>query len=273
MNPNLPHLAPLEIAPDTFVIHAATGGEGGAPVVHLNSMVIRAAEPVVVDTGAPINRDQYLEDLFSIVEPEDVRWVFVSHEDLDHTGNVEVLLARCPNATLVSTWFLSERMRSGGLAVPPTRWRWVADGDTLDVGDRTLLAVRPPLYDQPTTRGLFDPTTGVYWGSDTFAAPVPEPTLWASDLDPDAWAGGFATFHVWNSPWVTLLDEARYGGEVARLEALDIRAVASCHGPAIDAGLVPTALSMLRDLPRIAEVPPQPGQPVLDEIIAALVAA
>ena len=56
---------PTEIAPETFVIHDHHG-EGTAPVVGaLNTMVIRAAEPVVVDTGVAENREQYLADVFS----------------------------------------------------------------------------------------------------------------------------------------------------------------------------------------------------------------
>src|SRR5688572_20336000 len=117
-------LQPFQIADDTFVIHAALG-EGVAPVaVHANSMVIRAAEPVIVDTGAPVHREQYLEDLFSIVEPEDVRWVFISHEDVDHVGNLAAIMQQCPNATIVGSWFLMERMGAEGLCAPPMRWRW-----------------------------------------------------------------------------------------------------------------------------------------------------
>ena len=41
----------------------------GPFVVPMNAMVIRGREPVVVDTGAPGNRDQLLADLFGIVEP------------------------------------------------------------------------------------------------------------------------------------------------------------------------------------------------------------
>ena len=165
---------PTEIAPDTFVIHDHHG-EGQAPVsVALNTMVIRGAEPVVVDTGVADNREQYLADVFSLVEPDDIRWVFISHDDIDHTGNLNALMELAPNATLVVNWFMAERM-GGALEVPPTRQRWVGDGERIDVGDRTLLAVRPPIFDSPTTRGLFDPTTGVYWSSDSFATPMLQP--------------------------------------------------------------------------------------------------
>src|SRR5690606_40473606 len=96
----------------------------------MNSMLIRGEEPVVVDTGCPIHRDHYLEDLFGLVDPEDVRWVFVSHDDPDHHGNVEAGMEACPNATLVATWFLCERLSAEGVAVPPSRWRWLGAGES-----------------------------------------------------------------------------------------------------------------------------------------------
>src|SRR3954462_11965629 len=130
-------LEPTLVAPETFLLHDHQG-EGSAPVlVALNSLVIRAAEPVVVDTGMAENRDQYLADVFGLVEPADVRWVFISHDDVDHTGNVNALMDACPNATVIVNWFMTERM-GASLAVPPARQRWVNDGERLDVGDRVL---------------------------------------------------------------------------------------------------------------------------------------
>lgn len=263
---------PVQIAPETFVIQAAHG-EGVAPqVVHMNSMLIRGAEPVVVDTGAPVHRDSYLEDLFSLVDPADVCWVFISHEDPDHVGNVEAVMAACPNATLIASWFLCERLAVAGFGVPPTRWCWVGDGGSIDAGDRRLLALRPPLYDEPTTRGLLDTSTGAYWGSDCFAAPVPRPTAWASELDRDEWGGGLLTFQQWNSPWSTLLDRELFEIEVDRFAAHGIRSIASCHGPSIDEGMVPAALELLRQVPD-AVTPDQPGQPLLDEIVSSMLTA
>jgi len=181
------------VAPDTSLIHDHHG-EGTAPVsVALNSLVIRAKEPVIIDTGISENREQYLADVFSLVDPEDIRWVFISHDDVDHVGNLEPLLEAAVNATVVTTWFMIERMGST-MPVPPQRWRWVRDGESFDVGDRVLHAVRPPIFDSPTTRGLFDPTTGFYWASDSFATPMLAPTNTVDGYDRDFWAQGIATF-------------------------------------------------------------------------------
>jgi flavorubredoxin len=269
--PIAPRHLPMEIAPETWVIQA-TQGEGTAPMtVHMNAMVIRGAEPVVVDTGCPVNRERYLEDLFSIVEPADVRWVFISHDDVDHYGNLHAVMDACPNATLVATWFLCERLLGERLDVPPLRWRWVGDGESFDAGDRTLHAIRPPLYDSPTTRGLFDPRTGVYWASDCYSTPVERGTAFVEDLDPHAWAEGFTAFQLWNSPWAPLVDTDAFARECRRIEDLRPRAIATAHGPTIEASLVNRAHELLRAVPQ-APVPPQPGQPVLDGIIASMAA-
>ena len=125
-------------------------------------MVITGAEPVIVDTGNELSRAEWMEAAFSIVDPADVRWVFLSHDDHDHIGNLTAVLDACPQATLVTNWFTVERTWRA-MELPLDRMRWVNPGESFDAGDRTLVAVRPPIFDSPTTRGLFDSRTGVYW--------------------------------------------------------------------------------------------------------------
>lgn len=268
--PRPPRHRPVQIAPDTFVIQA-TQGEGVAPMaVHLNAMVIRGPEPIVVDTGAATHRDRYLEDLWSLVEPEDVRWVFLSHDDADHHGNLEQVMAACPNATLVTSWFQWERMENLP-TIHPSRMRWIDEGGTFEANGRTYVAIRPPVYDSPTTRGLLDTGTGVYWASDCWATPVARGTANVEDLSADEWREGFTTFQLLNSPWLSLVDDARYQVSVDRLAALDIRAIASAHGPAITGANVRIGIEMLRGLSG-RDVPEAPGQALLDDIVAGLMA-
>ena len=80
------YLPPTKIAPDTYVINQVQEALGQPLFVQINSMVILGKEPIIVDTGTPANRKQWLSDVFSLVEPTDVRWIFLSHDDVDHTG-------------------------------------------------------------------------------------------------------------------------------------------------------------------------------------------
>ena len=259
---------PTQITPDTFVIQDHNG-EGHAPVmVPLNSMVIKAAEPIVVDTGIGENRDQYLEDVFSIVEPEDIKWVFISHDDVDHTGNLNALMDAAPNATAIVNWFMWERM-GDTLAVPLSRQRWIRDGESFTAGDRTLYAVRPPVFDSPTTRGLFDSKTGVYWASDSFAAPMLDLTTNVDTIDPAFWHDGMAMFHQYVSPWYALLDDRKFQQTVNRVESLGVTHIAGCHTPHIGSSHVAQAFRQIRTFAEVT-VPIEPGQEVLDQMLGAV---
>ena len=262
------YVPPTEIAPDTYVIHQIQPALGQPLFVYLNSMVILGKEPVIVDTGTPANREQWLKDAFSLVEPEDVRWVFISHDDVDHSGNLDEVMSACTNAQLVCNWAMIER-HTNCFDFPLERCRWVMHEESFDVGDRSLHALRPPLYDSPTTRGIFDSKTGVYWSVDTFATPLPDPHVGIGDLDPEFWDFGMTLFAFGAlCPWLSLLDSEKFGRYVDGIQGLDIKTIAGCHTPVIEGPHIAQAFDHVRKLPSV-EPPPLPDQSILDQIVAA----
>jgi flavorubredoxin len=262
------YLPPTKVAKDTYVINQVQEALGQPLFVQINSMVILGKEPVIVDTGTPANRTQWLKDVFSLVEPNDVRWIFLSHDDVDHTGNLDQAMEACPNAKLVCNWAMVER-HTNCFAFPLDRCHWVMHEESFDIGDRTLHAVRPPVYDSPTTRGLYDPTTGVYWAVDSFATPLPDPEMAVADLDPDFWQFGMTLFAFGAvSPWLSLVDHDKYGRYIDTVQNLDITTIAGCHTPVLEGDLIPRAFSHTRSFPTVTP-PPLPNQSILDQIIAA----
>lgn len=237
---------PFEIAEETYVVpwylEAPPVG-----VFAMHSMVIRGTEPVIVDTGSPADREQWLDSVFGLVDPEDVRWVFLSHDDRDHSGNLMQVLAACPNATLLTNWFSIGRMAEEWMT-PLPRCRFLNDGEELHIGDRTIAAVRPPLFDNPTTRGLFDGRTGVYWAADTFALPLSAPAEWADDVGDDEFVQGQQFGASLVSPWHQWLDEQKYATHIDRVQQLPIKTIAACHGPAMSGSRIDAAFELLRNI-------------------------
>jgi flavorubredoxin len=262
------HVEPLQVGPDTWLIHQVQEALGQPLFVYLNSMVIKGAEPVIVDTGTVANHKQWREDVFGLVDPADVKWVYLSHDDHDHVGNLEYVMEACPNATLVCSWAILERM-TNAFDFPLARCRWINDGESFSAGDRDLQAVRPPLWDSPTTRGLFDKTTGVYWGVDSFACPMPgAPVASAAEFEPGFWGEGMAMF-MYNalSPWLSLVDPKRYAAHCDQVRALGMTTIATAHSPVIPEGSIDEAFMLMRALPTVP-APPAPDQGVLEAILS-----
>ena len=140
---------------------------------------------------------------------------------------------------------------------------------SVSVGDRALVAMRPPVFDSPTTRGLYDPRTKVYWAVDTFATPLPDKSMGIADLDHDFWYFGLMLFALGAvSPWITWSDPVKYNKIVDRVQDLDITTIASCHSPVIEGEYIAKAFERVRQLPTV-DLPELPDQSVLDQIIAA----
>ena len=153
---------------------------------------------------------------------------------------------------------------------PLDRCRWIMDGESFDVGDRTLHALRPPVFDSPTTRGLFDPTTGVYWAVDTFATPLPDPKMGDRRSRPRVL--GLRHGAVRARRGEPVADDGSTPTSTAatstRVQNLDITTIAACHTPVIEGPFIEQAFDRIRQLPTL-DPPPLPDQSVLDQIIAA----
>jgi flavorubredoxin len=250
---------PLEVAPDTFLVRAVQSSLGSLSTSH-HSLVIRGTEPVVVDTSMVTFRATWFDDVFSLVDPDDVRWLYLTHDDDDHSGNLVEALERCPNALVVTSWAASGRM-CAAFGIERERVRTVDDGESFDVGDRTLRAIRPPVYDSAYTRGLFDPTTRVYHAADAFCTPMPAvPVDRVDEIPARMWEEGMAMFsHASLCPWISMVDDAKFRPQVEQLAALDAEVIVGAHTPVIAGPSMERAFELLAGLPATVAVPLQPS--------------
>jgi flavorubredoxin len=222
-------------------------------------MVITGAEPVIVATATAADRTPWLDSVFAVVEPADVRWVYVSHDQLDHGDGLSRLLAACPQAVLVVSRGALHRLPDTS-TVPLGRCRLVDEGESFHAGDRHLLSLRAPLWSSSGGRSLLDQRTGVYWSASTFGCLLPdEPVDTVADLDAAVWAAGMAMFAHLLAPWLGLVDHGRFAAMCHRTQALGMTTIATAHSPLIDDTSIDHAFQLLRDLP--AAPPPTWADP------------
>jgi hypothetical protein len=239
--------SPYQGAPDVHVLPANLPLPG-IGVLPINAYVLMAEEPVLVDTGIGVDTDDFIDALGSLVDLEQLRWVWLTHDDADHTGSVQRVMEAAPNAKLVTHAMCALRMATWW-PVPMDRVHAIRFGDELHVGDRTLTAVAPPLFDNPMSTGFLDQSTGSFFSVDSFGAIIPEATQHASEVPPDALAGGMVGWATSDSPWAHVLDRAMFGDVLDRIRQIQPSRIFSSHLPAADGTQFEDFLKVLETVP------------------------
>lgn len=201
----------------------------------VNAFVLHAEQPVLVDTGLPVSGTEFLDSVWSAVEPQDLRWVYLTHPDRDHTGALMEVLNAAPQARLVTT-FMGFGILGIDFPITPDRVYLLNPGQSLDVGDRQLRCFRPPVFDSPATTGFVDSSTGTMFSSDCFGAPMPSAEAVRSEdireLAPDELVAAQRLWTAVDSPWVLSTDRAAFAQTLDQLRALAPSTVLSTHLPA-----------------------------------------
>ena len=240
----------------------------GLGVLPVNAFFLHSAEPMLVDTGLPGSRDAVIEAVGELVDPADLRWIWLSHPDRDHTGALYELLEVAPNARVVTT-FLGVGILSIDRPLPMDRVYLLNPGQSLDLGDRSITAFRPPLFDNPATTGFVDNLTGTVFSSDCFGAPVASAELaGAADVDEvptGELADGQRLWGHVDSPWVAGVDRAAFTRSLEPLRALDPPLLLSSHLPPAT-GRATEFLDRLVTLPDAAPFV-GPDQAALEEML------
>ena len=251
--------------------HLEVPGIGFLPI---NAFVLHAQEPVVVDTGVSLPDRDFVQTLSSVIDPSDVRWIWLTHPDRDHTGGLFRLLEAAPQARLVTT-FVGVGIMSTERPLPLDRVYLLNPGQTLDIGGRRLHAFRPPLFDNPATVGFYDDASRALFSSDCFGAPLATAAL-ASGADvrdvpaADLRAGQFLWAGV-DSPWVHNVDTGRYLSTVRALQAYEPDVILSTHLPPA-LGLTTQLFEMLAAAPT-ADPVVGPDQQALEALLASFAPA
>src|SRR5690606_630028 len=135
---------------------------------------------VLVDTGLAVLGGRFMSALEQAIDPASLRWIWITHPDADHVGNLGTILERAPRARVVASRHVLRRMAA--LRFPLAHAVPLEPGQRLEVGDRELLAVEPPTLDTAETTGLIDTRAGVLFSADCFGAILPAPVAEATQV-------------------------------------------------------------------------------------------
>ncbi|MEQ8695085.1 MAG: MBL fold metallo-hydrolase [Bauldia litoralis] len=221
-------LGARQVAPDTTCLESyfPLPGLGMLPV---NAFVIAAQQPVLVDTGLSMLRDDFLAALSETIDPSTLRWIWLSHMDADHLGNLQPILDLAPEAKIVTNFLGMGKMALREFDL--SRVHLLEPGATLDAGDRELFPVKPAYYDAPETIGFVDTRTRVLFSADAFGALMQAPAEEAAAIRSEALRDGLTTWAAIDAPWLGLASPEAFGRALAGIRRFDPTAIISGHLP------------------------------------------
>lgn len=263
-------LAPYTASPGIDVVPSAAELPGLGRLA-INAFVLHGDEPVLVDAGVVAERDAFLGALRTVIDPADLRWLWLTHTDFDHIGAISALVSENPHLRIVTSF--------GGVGImglfdplPMDRVHLINPGETLVLPDRTLTAVRPPSFDNPITTGFHDDRTNALFSSDCFGALLAEIPGDAAELSEAEVRAGQVLWASIDSSWLHKVDPQVLTRDLDQIRAIDPSLILSSHLPPAPGRMLELFLGS------IAEVPASdpfvgPDQAALEQLLAAMAPA
>lgn len=219
-------LDPVKLAHDTTLLGSwmPVPGYGLLPC---NAYLLKSRQPMLIDTGFAGVGEAFLAALEREIDPSDLRWLWITHMDADHIGNLRAVLDRAPQARVVTNYLGMGKM--GLLGLPQERAYLINPGQRLDLGDRELIAIAPPTFDAPETMGLFDTRTRAFFCVDSFGTVQPHVTERAEQIDATTLREGMALWTSIDAPWLRLLDKGALTRTLQRVLDLNASTVLGSH--------------------------------------------
>lgn len=136
-------------APDIDVL-TTTHQIPGLGYIPINAFLLHGSAPLLVETGAVVDREEFMTALRSVIDPADLRWIWLTHTDPDHTGALRQLMSENDEVKVITT-FLGVGAMSLSDPLPMDRVHLVNPGQTITIGERALARdqathVRQPLH-------------------------------------------------------------------------------------------------------------------------------
>jgi flavorubredoxin len=191
-----------------------------------NSFFINAEKKALVEVVKEKFSETYLKKLRSVTDPAEISYIVLDHTEPDHSGSLKLLLEIAPSATVVGSGNAIRYL--GDMINIPFRSMVVKDGDTLDLGNKTLKFIAAPNLHWPDSIYTWLEEDKILFTCDSFGAHYCSYDM-TDDLT-DKYLDSFKYyFDVILRPFSRFMLKA-----IEKIKPLDIRYICPGHGPILN---------------------------------------
>lgn len=189
-----------------------------------NAYLLKTEKPTVIDTVDMQFGREFVEYLSELINPEEIQYIIINHTEPDHSGGLAALASRAPHATIVCTSPAVNELKEM-YKLHSRNFLVVKDGDTLDIGGKTLKFKETPYLHTEETMITYCMEDKILYPCDIFSTHVASNTFFADEAYFDITDDFIGYYNAIIHPhrrYVRTLIQA--------LEDLDVQMIAPSHG-------------------------------------------
>lgn len=189
-----------------------------------NSYLLKTEKPTVIDTVDMQFGREFVNYLKEFINPIEIRYIVINHTEPDHSGGLAALAAQAPNATIVCTHKAVKELQEM-YKLHNRTFLAVKDGDTLDIGGKTLKFKETPYLHTEETMITYCIEDKILFPCDIFSTHVANDRFFDDEADGDIIEDFIGYYKVIIHPhrrYVSTLINA--------LKDLDVKMIAPSHG-------------------------------------------
>lgn len=189
-----------------------------------NSYFLDTEKPTVIDTVDMMYGREFVENLSKLTNLEKIKYIVVNHTEPDHSGAMAGLCIKAKNATIVCSEIAVNELKEL-YKLHNRKFLVVKDGDTLDIGGKTLLFKITPYLHTAETMITYCVEDKILFPCDIFSTHVATFDLFdnlAKEDITDDFIGYYNAIIAPHRNYVKTLMEA--------IKDLDIKMIAPSHG-------------------------------------------
>ncbi|MEE4257598.1 MAG: FprA family A-type flavoprotein [Bacteroidales bacterium] len=188
-----------------------------------NSYFINAEKKAIVETTKEKFWDTYIEKIRGLTDPAEIEYIILNHTEPDHSGNLMRLLELAPNATVVGSGNAIRYLND--IFEPGFKHLVVKDGESLDLGNKTLKFIGAPNLHWPDSMYTYLEEDKLLFTCDSFGAHFCHEEMYDDKVGDFSEAFKYY-FDVILKPFSKFMLKA-----IDKIRPLEIKAICTGHGP------------------------------------------
>lgn len=188
-----------------------------------NSYFINAEKKAIIEVAKEKFSDTYLSKLRSVTNPEEIQYIILDHTEPDHSGCLGLLLHLTPSVTVVGSGSAIRYLED--IVNFPFKSLIVKDGDTLDLGNKTLKFISAPNLHWPDSIYTLLAEDKILFTCDSFGAHYCSKEMF-SDFSEEYLDSFKYYFDIIMKPFSRFMIRA-----IDKIKPLDIDFICPGHGP------------------------------------------